>query len=353
MKKAIKRLIALTMLSASLALTAFTGCGESKPEIKQNLKYDVTDKTEAFFIDADQASAVSIDGKLLTADEYVVKNGYILLDEGIYASLGKGEHAIALTADGKTTTFKLTVTDDADLSYVLPEIADVVFVGSSLPKVSFFNDVQSREVVYSLKINGAECALTDDGQLNHINSLAAGDCEYSIKITRNGKEIENKVYRFKTTDNVVALSGGAGVYFGEKALSIAKDVDSKNDNVPCIKLERTSWDAASFVFNNEFVSGCIEKGLTKVTLEYRLDYVHPNVSSANQSAFNPQIYNSQTETSVLLGNNFGAVTASTDYRTASFTFKNGQKLLENESFRISTINFTAVFYVKSITFSRG
>ena len=194
MKKAIKRLIALTMLSASLALTAFAGCGEAKPAIKQNLKYDVTDKTEAFFIDADQASAVSIDGKLLTADEYVVKNGYILLDEGIYASLGKGEHAIALTADGKTSTFKLTVTDDADLSYVLPEIADVVFVGSSLPKVSFFNDVQSREVSYSLKINGAECALTDDGQLNHINSLAAGDCEYSIKITRNGKEIENKVF---------------------------------------------------------------------------------------------------------------------------------------------------------------
>ena len=353
MKKSIKRVAAFIMLSASFALTAFTGCSKPESEVKRDMKYDVTDKTEAFFIDADRATNVSIDGKPLTEDEYVVRNGYILLNEGIYAALGKGDHAILLTAGGKTSSFMLTVTDDADLSYVLPEIAEVLFVGSNLPKVTFFNDVQSREVEYSLKINGAESELTDDGQFNRIKNGVSGDCEYNVKITRNGKVIENKTYNFKTTDNVVELSGGTGVYFGEKALSVAKDVDSKNENVPCLKLERLSWDAAAFVFNNEFVLSCIEKGLTKVTIEYRLDYVHANVSSSGQSAFSPQIYDSGSDSSVTLGGNFGAVGVSTDYRTESFTFKKGQKLSDNESFRIGSINYTAVFYVKSIVFSRG
>lgn len=355
MKTFLKRTAILLLILASLAVTVFTGCGEKKKEINYDLKHDVTDKTEAFFIDADEVSAVSIDGTPLSAEDYMLKNGYILFNDGLYSTLGIGDHTIVLTSGEKTSSFKLTVTDEADIDYVMPEVEELLFVGSDLPKVTFSNDIQAKEVDYSLTINGVESELSDNGTYNRIESDVAGDCKYTIKITRNGKEVENKVYNFKTTNNVVELSSGAGIYFGEKALSISKTVDSKNDNIPCMTMERLTWDDAAFVFNNTFIEDCIAKGLTKVTVEYRLDYVHTNVSSSKQSAFNPQIYDTVEDKRVgeFLGEGSWTVTVSPDYTTKSFTFGKDLKFKENEHFCFANINYTAVIYVKAITFSRG
>lgn len=355
MKTFLKRSTVLLLILASLAVTVFTGCGEKKKEINYDLKHDVTDKTEAFFIDADEVSAVSIDGTALSAEDYMLKNGYILFNDGLYSTLGKGDHTIVLTSGEKTSSFKLTVTDEADIDYVLPEVEELLFVGSDLPKVTFSNDIQAKEVDYSLTINGEECELSDNGRYNRIESDVAGDCKYTIKITRNDKVVENKVYNFKTTNNVVELSSGAGIYFGAKALSVAKSVDSKNDNVPCMILQRLSWDAAEFHFNNDFILDCLNKGLNKVTVEYRLDYIHPNASPTYECPFNPRIYDQVIKDYVgdVVGGDSWMVTASSDYTVKSFTFEKDFKFKENESFCFANLRNTAVFYVKGIIFSKG
>ena len=104
MKKTIT-IILPAMLAVICAFFAVS-CGDTqenvvKPEF-QNIFVDVTDRPSAFSLGDYTFRSVTVNGKELTENEYIVKNGYFIFKVDYYGELGTGKNNVSMVFSEET-----------------------------------------------------------------------------------------------------------------------------------------------------------------------------------------------------------------------------------------------------------
>lgn len=126
-------------IAALLCLAAILGalgCGSKKdlaePEIS-NITADVSERPSGIYLGDYVFSAAELDGRVLTQEEYVVRNKYFLFACEEYGAFGVGEHAAAISFEGREEPFRftLTVTDTAPCRFEFPEVIGRKFEAES------------------------------------------------------------------------------------------------------------------------------------------------------------------------------------------------------------------------------
>ena len=138
-------------IAALLCLAAILGalgCGSKKdlaePEIS-NITADVSERPSGIYLGDYVFSAAELDGRVLTQEEYVVRNKYFLFACEEYGAFGVGEHAAAISFEGREEPFRftLTVTDTAPCRFEFPEV-----IGRKFEAESFSLALAERKSAY-------------------------------------------------------------------------------------------------------------------------------------------------------------------------------------------------------------
>ena len=94
----------------------------SDKKIVTTLNYDIAESTEAFYIGSNAITGIEVDGQLVSADDYLIRNKYLLMQDGWFANLGVGKHTFRVVYKTKALSFTFNISDNKDLLFEIPEI---------------------------------------------------------------------------------------------------------------------------------------------------------------------------------------------------------------------------------------
>ena len=195
-----KKTITIILLSFLSVLCAFfaASCGEKpieleKPEFR-DIRVDVTDRPRAFSIGDYTFESVRINGEKLTADKYIVKNGYFIFKVDYYGELGIGENRVSVGFKEDSFEFVLTVVDEVAPMYDMPQ--ENVYYGSALQPVELPFATkrikwQNFDINYTLTDdNGIVFTASNPNRSELSKDLDAGRYDLEIEIVKGNEEID-------------------------------------------------------------------------------------------------------------------------------------------------------------------
>ena len=205
MKKAMLSVLAAVFL---LSVGLCVGCGPKEeepvfvePELR-NLTVDVSDRPEGVFLGDALLSEVSLDGRKLEQNEYLIRERYFLFTFAYYGEIGKGAHTAAFSfSNHDAVNLTITVDDALPPDYDLPTVRYYEYSAKqtvTFPEIVRNRPYQNYSVNYALKKGEQTVFEAGDGKENERPTSAegfeTGEYVYVVRVEQNETVLEEQTY---------------------------------------------------------------------------------------------------------------------------------------------------------------